>query len=75
MTLSAEPSIAKIPQRTADPSIDVQRGTGTLDQNPPGLSLWALWREDLASHGGDWTRPGFRALAVHRFGNWRMSKP
>lgn len=28
-------------------------------------------REDLAAHRGDWTRPGFRAVAVHRFGRWR----
>jgi serine O-acetyltransferase len=32
-----------------------------------------LAREDLESHDGDWTRPGFQALLVHRFGNWRMS--
>lgn len=31
-----------------------------------------LVREDLDAHGGDWTRPGFHALALHRFGNWRM---
>lgn len=30
-------------------------------------------REDLAAHDGDWARPGFHALAVHRFGNWRMT--
>ena len=30
-------------------------------------------KEDWAENGRDWTRPGFRALAVHRFGNWRMS--
>jgi len=34
--------------------------------------LISLIREDLRAHGGDWTRPGFRAVAVHRFGNWRM---
>lgn len=28
--------------------------------------------EDWVANGRDWTRPGFRALAVHRFGNWRM---
>ena len=32
-----------------------------------------LVREDLAAHGGDWTKPGFRALAVYRFGVWRMT--
>ncbi len=30
-------------------------------------------KEDWEENGRDWTRPGFRALAVHRFGNWRMS--
>ncbi|MEM8783981.1 MAG: DapH/DapD/GlmU-related protein [Planctomycetota bacterium] len=40
-----------------------------------GLGLCALIREDLATHGGDWTRPGFRALAVYRFGVWRMRWP
>jgi serine O-acetyltransferase len=28
--------------------------------------------EDWQMHGRDWTRPGFQALLVHRFGNWRM---
>lgn len=32
-----------------------------------------LAREDLESYDGDWTRPGFQALLVHRFGTWRMS--
>ncbi len=35
-------------------------------------SLWALVREDYAAHGRDWTKPGFRAIAVYRFGVWRM---
>jgi serine O-acetyltransferase len=29
--------------------------------------------EDHAAHGRDWTKPGFRAIAVHRFGVWRMT--
>lgn len=29
--------------------------------------------EDYRAHGRDWTKPGFRAVAVHRFGVWRMS--
>lgn len=36
-------------------------------------SLWQLVREDYVAHDRDWTRPGFRALAVHRFGVARMS--
>lgn len=35
-------------------------------------SLIELWREDYATHGRDSTLPGFRAVAVHRFGNWRL---
>jgi serine O-acetyltransferase len=34
--------------------------------------MCALIAEDYRSHGRDWTRPGFRALFWHRFGNWRM---
>ncbi|MEM7137548.1 MAG: serine O-acetyltransferase [Myxococcota bacterium] len=35
-------------------------------------SLLGQLAEDWEAHGRDWTRPGFQALAVHRFGNWRM---
>ena len=35
--------------------------------------LLDLVHEDWVAHGRDWTKPGFRALAVHRFGNWRMT--
>ena len=37
------------------------------------LPLWTQIREDWVAHGRDWTRPGFRAVAVHRFGVWRMT--
>src|SRR5688572_18740047 len=30
--------------------------------------LYRQIREDLTVYGGEWDRPGFRALAVHRFG-------
>lgn len=36
-------------------------------------SLLTLWKEDWLAHNREWTRPGFRAVAVHRFGVWRMS--
>jgi serine O-acetyltransferase len=36
------------------------------------LELWGQLREDFRAHGSSWTAPGFRAIAVHRFGNWRM---
>jgi serine O-acetyltransferase len=36
------------------------------------LSLWQLVKEDWIAHGQDWTKPGFRAVAVYRFGVWTM---
>ena len=36
------------------------------------LGLWQQISEDWIAHGRDWTKPGFRAIAVHRFGVWRM---
>ena len=35
-------------------------------------SLWQQIASDYRANGRDWTRPGFRTLAVHRFGDWRM---
>jgi N-acetylglucosaminyl-diphospho-decaprenol L-rhamnosyltransferase len=34
--------------------------------------LWSQIREDWVAHDKDWTRPGFRAIAIYRFGVWRM---
>lgn len=53
------------------PAADV--ALGEHNHNPAEMSLWALWREDLDTHEGDCLNPGFWAIAVHRFGNWRMS--
>lgn len=38
----------------------------------PALGLWQQIKEDWIAHGRDWTKPGFRAVAVQRFGAWRM---
>jgi serine O-acetyltransferase len=35
--------------------------------------LWSQIKDDWRSNGRDWTKPGFRTLAVHRFGVWRMT--
>ncbi len=51
--------------------IELERRSRT-NQNPPGRSLWQLWGEDLITHDGKLLEQGFWALAVHRFGNWRM---
>lgn len=45
--------------------IDAQQGSEPQ-------SLWASWAEDYCAHGSDWTKPGFRTIAVYRFGVWRM---
>jgi serine O-acetyltransferase len=40
---------------------------------PVSLSLWQQIQEDWEAHGRDWTKPGFRAVAIQRFGVWRMA--
>ena len=45
---------------------------GDVNQNPTGIGFWALLREDRRTHDGKWLEQGFWAVAVHRFGNWRM---
>ncbi|MFM7427627.1 MAG: serine O-acetyltransferase [Elainella sp.] len=37
------------------------------------MGFWSQLQDDWEAHGRDWTLPGFRAVAVHRFGNWRMT--
>lgn len=39
----------------------------------PTLSFWQQLKEDWIAHGRDWTKPGFRAVAIQRFGVWRMT--
>ncbi|MEG4281793.1 serine acetyltransferase [Microcoleus sp. A006_D1] len=47
--------------------------TETANQiETPELGLWQQIKEDWIAHGRDWTKPGFRAVAVQRFGVWRM---
>lgn len=36
-------------------------------------NLCAQIAEDYAAHGREWTKPGFRSVAIHRFGVWRMT--
>ena len=45
---------------------------GSRDENPRDIGLGALLLEDLRTHGGRLLAPGFLAVAVHRFGNWRI---
>ena len=39
------------------------------------LELLEQLREDLAIHDGKWGRPGFQAIALHRFGTWGRQQP
>lgn len=45
---------------------------GDHNANPAGIRFGDLLAEDYRTHGSDPLSPGFWALAVHRFGNWRM---
>jgi serine O-acetyltransferase len=51
-------------------TIEVPRGDA--NQNPDDAGLFELWREDFRTHDRNPLEPGFWAVAVHRFGNWRM---
>lgn len=48
---------------------------GDKNGNPEGIGLLRLLAEDLRTHDGSVLEQGFWALAVHRFGNWRMGLP
>lgn len=48
---------------------------GDHNQNPPGIGILQLLREDFRTHGRKLGSGGFWALAIHRFGNWRMDRP
>jgi serine O-acetyltransferase len=67
--MSASPANAALLAAPASAPID---RTGSRNLNPPGLGLLALLREDLRTHDGNLFEQGFWAIAVHRFGNWRM---
>jgi serine O-acetyltransferase len=41
-------------------------------QPDEAAGFWTVVREDYVAHASDWTRPGFQAVFVHRFGVWRM---
>jgi serine O-acetyltransferase len=46
--------------------------SGATDENPRGLSFLSLLAEDWETHDRSFLEPGFWAVAVHRYGNWRM---
>ena len=54
----------------AQPEITSTSSVNEEETTP--LGLWQQIKEDWIAHGRDWTKPGFRAVAVYRFGVWRM---
>ena len=65
------PQIHPSPDPSVRPESDVT--LGRYDQNPRGISFLDLLREDFDTHHRNAFSQGFWALAVHRFGNRRMS--
>jgi serine O-acetyltransferase len=51
------------------------RNRGDRNLNPAGIAFLTLLREDLRIHDNNIFEQGFWAIAVHRFGNWRMGFP
>lgn len=48
---------------------------GDRNENPAGIGFLRLLAEDLRMHDGAILEQGFWAVAVHRYGNWRMGLP
>jgi serine O-acetyltransferase len=61
---------ARQPRREAPPL-----PRGDRNENPADVGFFRLLREDLRTHEGNLFEQGFWAVAVHRFGNWRMGVP
>ncbi|HEY8750497.1 MAG TPA: hypothetical protein VIM11_21105 [Tepidisphaeraceae bacterium] len=61
------------PPPVPSPVLVINRGERNM--NPTGMGLFALLREDLRTHDGKIFEQGFWAVALNRFGNWRMGLP
>ena len=55
-----------------DDSVRVDETELIRNQNPADIGFLRLIAEDLRTHDGKFFEPGFCAIAVHRYGNWRM---
>lgn len=62
----SDPSPAQSPDASSAPKT-TEPEAATL------LELWQQIKEDWQAHDKDWTKPGFRAVAIQRFGVWRMT--
>src|SRR3954451_9827010 len=68
----ANPAVTAAPPVVVPPAAAPRPGSRNL--NPTGMGLLALLKEDLRTHDGNLFEQGFWAVAVHRFGNWRMGR-
>jgi serine O-acetyltransferase len=66
---------ALVPPGSAISAHAIDDKLGATNQNPIGMTLWELWKEDFNTHERDLFSQGFWAIALHRFGNWRMDWP
>ena len=51
------------------------RPSDSKNQNPHGMGLFALLREDFRTFDRGLFEPGLWVVWLHRFGNWRMGLP
>ena len=65
--------VANVAVVEPSPPADAAEDMATEAKTTPGF--WSLVKEDHLTNGKDWTRPGFRAMFMYRFGVWRMGLP
>ena len=70
--LSAAPTTKPAGNAAPDQQPQSDKDLGLYNQNPTGISFFNLLREDWHEHESDLLSQGFWAIAVNRFGNWRM---
>jgi serine O-acetyltransferase len=71
----------RVPDNLVSPKVDQAVEPSEIENvEPPeienseaSIALWQQLQEDWEAHGRDWTKPGFQAVAIQRFGVWRMS--
>lgn len=63
----------QVPDNLVSPMVDQAVEPSEIESSEASLTLWQQIQEDWKAHGRDWTKPGFQAVAIQRFGVWRMS--
>jgi serine O-acetyltransferase len=63
-----------VSEQTLNVPVPVVARPVEADRAAPAPGFWTLINEDYIVNGRDWTRPGFRAMFMYRFGVWRMQR-